>query len=212
MKTFDVFIAYLFLGDEGKARPVLVHSQEGDKAAIYRIIPKHHGARDADYAHCFRIVDWWKVGLGRPSYVDIGVRFQLPKFMFDGRTTIGRLTNADLDSFLIFLDESKNETAVSTTTSPFYRQVHAVISQIPEGMVMSYGQIARILGRPRAAREVGWALRYCPEGLPWQRVVRADGAIAGGEQAELRRQLLAAESVTFLNDGRVNMKICCVDM
>ena len=90
----------------------------------------------------------------------------------------------------------------------FFEQVYAIVAQIPYGKVMSYGQIARELGRPRAAREVGWAMRYCPDGLPWQRVVKADGAITGGMYAELRKQLLEDEGVTFLLDGRVDMKQC----
>ena len=65
-----------------------------------------------------------------------------------------------------------------------------------------------MLGAPRAARTVGWALRVCPEELPWQRVVRADGAIAGGGFAELRRALLLEEGVPFLPDGRVDLNAC----
>ena len=97
-----------------------------------------------------------------------------------------------------------------TTPNPFFQQVYAIVAQIPEGRVMSYGQIAHALGRPRAAREVGWAMRHCPEGLPWQRVVMANGAIAGGEYAALRRQLLEDEGVAFLDDGRVDMDECVV--
>ena len=90
--------------------------------------------------------------------------------------------------------------------NPFFKQVYEIVEQIPYGMVMSYGQIAKILGRPRAAREVGWAMRHCPEGLPWQRVVMADGSITGGVYAEERKNLLESEGVAFLSDGRVNMK------
>ncbi|HEX3039789.1 MAG TPA: MGMT family protein [Caproiciproducens sp.] len=36
-----------------------------------------------------------------------------------------------------------------------------------------------MLGRSRAAREVGWAMRCCPDGLLWQRVVKKDGTIEG---------------------------------
>jgi methylated-DNA-protein-cysteine methyltransferase-like protein len=71
---------------------------------------------------------------------------------------------------------------------------------------MSYGQIARELGKPRGARQVGWAMRHCPEGLPWWRVVMADGAITGGDYAAMRRAELEAEGVKFLPDGRVDMK------
>jgi len=88
----------------------------------------------------------------------------------------------------------------------FFEEVYAVVSRIPYGKVVSYGQIATALGRPRAAREVGWAMRTCPENLPWQRVVKADGSIAGGEFAEIRKAALEAEGVTFFLDGRVDME------
>ena len=89
---------------------------------------------------------------------------------------------------------------------PFFKQVYSILAQIPEGQVVSYGQIARLLGYPRAARQVGWAMRCCPEHLPWQRVVMADGSITGGAFAEMRRAMLEAEGVAFLPDGRVDMK------
>jgi len=88
----------------------------------------------------------------------------------------------------------------------FFEQVYAFVERIPYGRVVSYGQIARSLGRPRAAREVGWAMRFCPENLPWHRVVVADGSIAKGIYAEMRKELLEDEGVEFLPDGRVDMK------
>ena len=89
----------------------------------------------------------------------------------------------------------------------FNEQVYGIVEQIPHGKVMSYGQIAKILGRPRAARQVGWAMAHCPEHLPWQRVVMKDGTVTGGDFAEMRRALLEAEGVTFLGDGRVDMRL-----
>jgi len=94
--------------------------------------------------------------------------------------------------------------------NPFFEQVYSVVEQIPYGKVTSYSQIARMLGRPRAAREVGWAMRCCPERLPWQRVVKADGSVACGahtEVAEMRRALLEAEGVIFLPDDRIDMSV-----
>lgn len=90
----------------------------------------------------------------------------------------------------------------------FFQQVYALLEQIPAGKVISYGQIAHMLGRPRGARVVGWALRSCPEHLPWQRVVKADGSIAGGMFPEIRRAMLESEGVVFLPDGRVDMSLC----
>jgi len=90
----------------------------------------------------------------------------------------------------------------------FYEQVYAIVERIPYGKVISYGQIAFLLGKPRSAREVGRAMSRCPNHLPWQRVVMADGTIAGGSHAEIRRAFLESEGVAFLPDGRVDMAQC----
>jgi methylated-DNA-protein-cysteine methyltransferase-like protein len=100
-------------------------------------------------------------------------------------------------------------------TNTFFNQVYEVVAKIPAGRVVSYGQIARMLGNPRGARTVGWAMSACPEELPWQRVVKADGAVTGGIHAVVRRARLSEEGVRFLPDGRVDMKACewdgCLD-
>lgn len=89
----------------------------------------------------------------------------------------------------------------------FYNSVYRIVSQVPRGKVVSYGQIARMLGEPRAARQVGWAMRRCPDGLPWQRVVKADGSVAGGVFPDIRKAMLQAENIRFLPDGRVDMDV-----
>ena len=90
----------------------------------------------------------------------------------------------------------------------FFQSVYAVVAQIPYGRVMTYGDIARTLGYPRRARFVGFAMRACPDALPWHRVVMADGSITGGEWAQIRRMLLLREGVPFLSDGRVDLNSC----
>lgn len=90
----------------------------------------------------------------------------------------------------------------------FSEKVYDVVARIPYGKVVSYGQIADMIGFPRAARQVGWAMRHCPEGLPWQRVIRNDGSIAGGACAEDRRELLLDEGVPVLPDGRIDIEAC----
>ena len=87
----------------------------------------------------------------------------------------------------------------------FFGRVYDIVRQVPRGRVTSYGQIARMLGMPGAARQVGWAMRRCPEGLPWHRVVKADGTLACG-WTDFGRSLLEDEGVPFTPDGRVDME------
>ena len=58
-----------------------------------------------------------------------------------------------------------------SASASFFRRVYALVRSVPRGRVVTYGQIARALGAPRAARTVGWAMRDCPADVPWQRVV-----------------------------------------
>jgi methylated-DNA-protein-cysteine methyltransferase-like protein len=60
----------------------------------------------------------------------------------------------------------------------FADAVYRIVRRIPAGRVATYGQIAAALGRPRAARVVGTAMRHCPADLPWHRVVNAAGRIS----------------------------------
>src|SRR5512139_2813052 len=94
----------------------------------------------------------------------------------------------------------------------FFAQVYEVVRRIPPGKVATYGQIARLLGHPRGARTVGWALHSIPEGshVPWYRVINAQGAVsleacAPGEATQ--RELLEEEGVAFDEHGRVDLKV-----
>lgn len=89
-----------------------------------------------------------------------------------------------------------------------------IVRLVPEGQVTTYGMIARILGKPRAARMVGGAMHASPGvegGVPCHRVVFADGKLAPGFSfggPEGQRQLLVGEGVPFLPDGRVDLSQC----
>lgn len=90
----------------------------------------------------------------------------------------------------------------------FFQSVYAVVEQIPKGRVVTYGDIARAIGHPNRARFVGFAMRACPDTLPWHRVVMADGTVTGGDFAPVRRALLEREGIPFLPDGRVDLGAC----
>jgi methylated-DNA-protein-cysteine methyltransferase related protein len=89
-------------------------------------------------------------------------------------------------------------------------KIYAVVRRIPRGRVATYGQIAELAGRPRHAREVGYALAALPAGttVPWQRVINAAGMVSRrkmpGEELT-QRQLLEREGIKFDARGRVEI-------
>lgn len=107
---------------------------------------------------------------------------------------------------------------VSKQTPNFYDQVYAVVRKVPRGKVTSYGRVAQILGRPRAARAVGYALNalkdkgdqpgFAP--VPWQRVVNSQGRISIVNRehgAQYQAELLREEGVVVSQDLRINLDI-----
>ncbi len=95
----------------------------------------------------------------------------------------------------------------------FFTHVYRLVARVPRGKVVTYGQVAALLGAPRAARAVGMALRYLPPPLtkkvPWQRVINASGGISlRGDilRAEEQRWLLEEEGIVFDRRGKVDLK------
>ncbi|GGE30703.1 6-O-methylguanine DNA methyltransferase [Pullulanibacillus camelliae] len=91
----------------------------------------------------------------------------------------------------------------------FTYRVIAIIQQIPEGRVMTYGQIARLAGSPRAARQVVRILHSCSQNyqLPWHRVINAKGEIAlkEEEQVFLQKTLLESEGLHFTTANAIDL-------
>jgi methylated-DNA-protein-cysteine methyltransferase related protein len=98
----------------------------------------------------------------------------------------------------------------------FYEQVYQVARQIPPGKVTSYGRIAAMLGRPNAARAVGYALQALKDkknepayaDVPWQRVINGQGRISIVNReygADEQARLLREEGVAVSDD-------LCIDL
>jgi methylated-DNA-protein-cysteine methyltransferase-like protein len=94
--------------------------------------------------------------------------------------------------------------------TPFTREVKRVLRSVPHGRVATYGQIAALAGRERAARGVAWILHSSSEaaGLPWHRVIGGGGAISlpRGRGFEEQKKRLLAEGVAVGPRGRIDLK------
>jgi hypoxanthine-DNA glycosylase len=95
----------------------------------------------------------------------------------------------------------------------FFLRVYKIVAQIPEGKVATYGQIALVLGEPRGARTVGWAMKAAPQqlNLPCHRVVNKLGQMAPKNVfglPEIQRTMLEEEGVVFNESGCIDIKKC----
>jgi methylated-DNA-protein-cysteine methyltransferase-like protein len=102
------------------------------------------------------------------------------------------------------------QAAAHSAAAGFFAAIYAVVRRIPRGNVATYGQIAWLLGAPRSARIVGWAMHGTPRGsrVPWHRVVQRGGSLSptvSPHDPGRQRRLLEREGVAFLLNGRIDM-------
>jgi methylated-DNA-protein-cysteine methyltransferase-like protein len=81
---------------------------------------------------------------------------------------------------------------------------------VPRGAVVTYGQVAALLGAPRSARAVGAAMRRCPDDVPWHRVVNAQGGISRRRRVAgmLTQRIRLEQEGVPLRGGRVVLARC----
>ncbi|MEM6293262.1 MAG: MGMT family protein [Myxococcota bacterium] len=95
----------------------------------------------------------------------------------------------------------------------FHAKVYAMVRRVPPGHVATYGQIATLLGSPRVARQVGFALAgawraEATNPVPWHRIINAKGGISTRGDVGLgldQRALLEDEGVEFKANGTVDL-------
>lgn len=84
-------------------------------------------------------------------------------------------------------------------------QVYALMAQLPDNKVTTYGDLAAMAGRPYAARRVGEIAHGGPMNLPWHRLVNAKGGLAvgfpGGQ--DVQRQLLEQDGIFCDKNWRI---------
>jgi methylated-DNA-protein-cysteine methyltransferase-like protein len=94
--------------------------------------------------------------------------------------------------------------------NPKYRErVYAIVRKIPRGRVMTYGQIAELLGDGYTPRTVGFVMHSSPDGTPWHRVVNAQGGCSTGRVVlpqDKQQRLLEQEGVVFNQNNRCDLQ------
>jgi alkylated DNA nucleotide flippase Atl1 len=91
----------------------------------------------------------------------------------------------------------------------FAAAIWEMVRRVPAGRATTYGQLAEAwYGVARGARQAGQAMAHCPDGLPWWRVVHADGGMKGGPGSEEQLDRLADEGVPITPQGRVDWARC----
>ncbi len=87
----------------------------------------------------------------------------------------------------------------------FFENVYAQLRKVPKGKVVTYGQLAKMAGSPKAARAVGMCMRNNPDAprTPCHRVVASDGSLhgySGGDGIPTKKNMLLEEGVVFKGD------------
>ena len=94
--------------------------------------------------------------------------------------------------------------------NPEYRErVYKIVRRIPRGRVMTYGQIAELLGEGYTARTVGFCMHSSPDGTPWHRVINAQGKTSTGRVVlphDKQQRLLEQEGVVFNKSNRCDLE------
>jgi len=94
----------------------------------------------------------------------------------------------------------------------FSKQVMSFIKKVPKGKVATYGQIAKLAGKPQGSRGVAWILNSSSEAhdLPWHRIINSKGQISFPKASSSYRKqkaLLEKEGVQFDKSGQIDMKV-----
>jgi methylated-DNA-protein-cysteine methyltransferase related protein len=98
----------------------------------------------------------------------------------------------------------------SKQQNPKYRErVYSLVRRIPPGRVMTYGQIAELLGEGYTPRTVGFVMHGSPDGTPWHRVLNAQGKCSTGRVVlpqDKQQRLLEQEGVVFDKNARCDLQ------
>jgi methylated-DNA-protein-cysteine methyltransferase related protein len=105
-------------------------------------------------------------------------------------------------------DAQDRAEAVDVNSRGYRERVFEIVRRIPSGRVMTYGQLAEILGEGYTARTIGFVMHSADQTVPWQRVINAQGACSTGRvivPPDLQQRMLVSEGVVFNEKGRCDL-------
>ncbi len=109
------------------------------------------------------------------------------------------------------LEKKMNENQVNE--QKYRERVYEIVREIPVGKVMTYGQIAEILGESYTPRTVGFVMHAADtENVPWQRVINSQGSCSTGKMTmpiNLQQKMLEDEGIIFDAKGRCDLNVYC---
>ena len=104
MTIYDIYIAYVSWGDDGKRRPVLILEQGSNGVKVFNITTQYEGKSESVRSRFFKINEWQKAGLNQESYIDTNRTVTLPRSSV--AQSAGKLTESDVQRLIEFLSKS----------------------------------------------------------------------------------------------------------
>ena len=103
MNPFEIYIAFVSWGIDGKRQPVVIYSMAHDRVDVFRITTQYQKKSAAIRTNYIAIVDWQQAGLNKQSYIDTAAIIRLPKRSIDP-APIGMLSERDKISLVEYLE------------------------------------------------------------------------------------------------------------
>ena len=103
MNIYDIHIAYVSWGDDGKKRPVMILEQGLNGIEVFSITTKYRDKSDTVRSKYYVINDWQQAGLSQESYIDISITITLPKSSIEH--FIGTLSLDDIQGLIKFIKD-----------------------------------------------------------------------------------------------------------
>ena len=102
MNIYDIFIAHVTWGSDGKKRPILILEQNAGDITVFNITTQYDGKSENIRSKYFKINDWRQAGLAKQSYIDTNNTVTLPVSSVDIHNPVGKLSKSDMQKFVEF--------------------------------------------------------------------------------------------------------------